>query len=410
MTPSDSDEALSGPDVLRIPRRDPLGRLLDRCAEFPGLGPSAARFQRVRRKRFVAALKGALRNEKILELRKSEAGRNCAAALKEWAKIQPDVHETGLLPEAGGRGDVRCSVIINTVDRSEELAVTLEALKPLWARDLDELVIVLGPTGDDSEAVVRNSGLPHQLVHCPERNLAISRNFGLEAASGRFVAFLDDDASPEPGWLDELIAPLAEDPQTAVSAGFVLDGAGERFLNQYVVADALGRAHWFADEKAATAEIMRVGVERGFLTATGCNMAFRREVLLRIGGFDPAYRYFLEETDAVLTVGRLGFHCSPAPLSRVRHRLGSNIARKPGFEIDDRIVLVRSQIHYIGKFGKALYPPDQIEDCLWERMLADLEKIAWDCASDPEFGNRCGTLQTRYLRAVAAELRLDMEG
>ena len=408
MKPGDSDG--SGPDVLRIPRRDLLGRLLDRCAGFPGVGAAAARFQRVRRKRFSAALKGASRNAKIGEVRQSEAGRNCDAALKEWAQTLLDPRQTAPLSEEPADGDIRCSVVINTVDRSAELGITLEALKDVWAPDLDELIIVLGPTADDSVATLQKSGVPHRLLRCSERNLAVSRNIGLQAASGRYVAFLDDDASPEPGWLEELVAPFEEDARTAVSAGFVMDGAGARFLNQYVVADALGRAQWFADEKSAHAEIARLGVERGFLTATGCNMAFRREVLLRAGGFDPAYRYFLEETDAVLAVGRLGFLCKPAPRSRVRHRLGANIARTPSFEIDDRVVLVRSQIHYIGKFGKAAFPPAEIEGCLWERMLADLEKIAWDCASEPAAGNRCGTLQRSYLQAVEAELRLDMKG
>ncbi|MEX1115794.1 MAG: glycosyltransferase [Akkermansiaceae bacterium] len=293
--------------------------------------------------------------------------------------------------------------MINTVDRGNDLRLTLEAMRKSWDADQDELIVVLGPTGDDSEEVIHRSTLPCRLIHCAERNLAISRNLGWQAANGRHVAFIDDDASPAEGWLDSLLEPLEHDSQTGVSAGFVLDGEGRRFLNQYVVADRLGGATWFEDAPAARAKIEELGSNRAFLTATGCNMAFRRSVLDQIGGFDPFYRYFLEETDAVLRALSEGFRCVAAPSSRVFHRLGGNLARNPTFELENRTVVIRSQIHYIGKFGKSAFSPAEIESCLWQRALLDLEKIAWDCVPT----GHPVDLQVRYLQAIAGEFRLD---
>lgn len=392
---------MSGPEILPIPRQNWLGRLLDGCRIVPGLEATTNRWQRVRRKRFLAGLKNPLNEPRVRHVLRHPAGQTFQSALTAWLAARPPAPP--LLAQVAAAGsDRRCSVVINTVDRSADLAITLADLKSSWDAARDELIVVLGPTHDDSQTVAHRSGIPCQLLHCPERNLAISRNLGLHAASGRFIVFLDDDASPEPGWLDALIEPFESDPAAAVVSGFALDGAGTRFLNRYVVADSLGRSRWFDEPDAAQAEIARLTPERAFLTATGCNMAFRRDLLAGIGGFDPAYRYFLEETDAVRRLVLAGFHCAPSPHSRVRHRLGSNLARKPGFGLDERLVIIRSQLHYIRKFGLGTFPSNEIGACIWERVLADLEKIAWDCASSRGF--RAGDLQQQYLLALAREI------
>lgn len=394
-----SNQAVPENDLLRIPRRQWLGRWLEAVSWLPGI----AKIQRVRRKRFIARIKSPDHRALIQQVLRDPSGRSFQAALNAWTRESAPRVEP---PKSHPRAEIcsrRCSVVINTVDRAMDLALTLASLHKIWDHSRDELIIVLGPTGDDSEDVIRRSAMPCRLIHCPQRNLAVSRNLGWLAACGQYVAFIDDDASPADGWLDSLLEPLARDSKVGISAGFVMDGEGKRFLNRYVVADTLGRAFWFSDATAATAKVREIGSHRAFLTATGCNMAFRRSALDDIGGFDPFYRYFLEETDGVLRVIAAGFQCVAAPASRVFHRLGANLVRKPEPEIANRIQVIRSQIHYIGKFGKATFPLEEIENCLWQRALLDLEKIAWD--SGPK--HACGDLQREYLLAVANEFRLD---
>ena len=391
---------MAADDLLSIPRRTGVGNLLGRFQAIPG----ASRMLRIGRKRFIGQIKSPQRDVLIQEILKHPGGGDFQAALQQWSRSASLPAE--IVPVPVGSGSARCTVIINTVDRAADLEMTLASLKPRW-NAADELIVVLGPTGDHSEEIIARSPVSCRLIRCPERNLAISRNLGLLASSGQFVAFIDDDASPAEGWLDELLRPFDEDPETGISAGFVLDAEGRHFLNRHVVADTLGRAFWLDDVAEAQAKIDEIGPQRAFLTATGCNMAFRRATLESIGGFDPFYRYFLEETDVVRRVITAGSRCAISPASRVLHRLGSNVARTPGFELEPRTVVIRSQIHYIGKFGKPTFPNAEIEACLWERVLLDLEKIAWDCSGNPLWQHRCGELQNRYLSAVAGELRLD---
>ncbi len=368
--------------------------------------PAVAKLQRIRRKRYHARIRNGERLALIAEVTAHEAGAEFQRALESWSTT-PSVTTTEL-PVTSGLPEIsrRCSVVINTVDRANDLAITLADLKAVWD-ERDELIIVLGPTEDDSEEVIRSSGMPCKLIRCPVKNLAVSRNLGWMAGAGEMTAFIDDDASPEGKWLDPLLAPLEQDAEAGISAGFVLDGQGQRLLNRCVVADTLGRAFDFGDAAAAEAVIREAGVHRAFPTAMGCNMAFRRAALAEVGGFDPFYQYFLEETDAVRKILTAGHRCAVSPGSRVLHRLGGNLARKPSFDVATRIVVIRSQIHYIGKFGKTTFAPEEIRECVWERALMDLEKIAWDSCAGGNETQSCGALQALYLRAVAEEFRLD---
>jgi GT2 family glycosyltransferase len=382
--------------LLSGPRQGWLGGLWEGCVGLPLVGGVFGRAQRVRRKRFRARLAedDALRQK----VAASEPGRGFSESLTRWL-ARPQAPEKILpLEGAGSAPRVRCSVIINTVDRAGDLAITLADLGAQWSADLDELILVLGPTSDDSREKIARSGIPCRVIDCPERNLSVSRNLGLAAATGEFVAFLDDDASPCDGWLEALLEPLVRCPSAGASAGFALDGAGRRFLTRYVVADRLGRSTWWEEEEEAREHIAQAGPDRAFLTATGCNMAFRRDRVLTFGGFDPFYAYFLEETDLVLRLHEAGHPCLPCPGSVVRHRQGGNIARSPDASMASRQVIVRSQLHYLRKHGLALYPQAATEACIWQRVLSDLERIAWDHPTDTAF------IQTAYLSGLSAGL------
>jgi GT2 family glycosyltransferase len=366
---------------LPIPRRDRFGQLLDLAKRSPVGGCQAARWQRVRRKRFLASIRSDDIRPWIARVVASAEGRRFESSLARWLENAQAPPLPSPLPDsfASGPGS-RCSLVINTVDRARQLAETLADLKKNWTAE-DELILVLGPCDDGSEEVIASCGLPHRLVRCTERNLSVSRNAGLVAASGEFVAYLDDDASPEAGWLDALISPLRDDSQAEVAAGFILDGSGHRHLDKWVVADELGRSHWCESAEEADAELARIGASRAFLRAVGCNMAFRRLTLLAHGGFDPAYRYFLEETDITRRICLAGGRCVVAPASRVRHRLGTNPVRSASVPLDDRLTVVRSLIHYLSRFGFARFAKEDIRNCVWQRVLLDLERIAWEIDS-----------------------------
>lgn len=401
---------MQSPYILPIPRCDFLGKILDLSAGLTCLAKPAIRLQSVRRKRFLKKIKGSHDNKFVEQVLSREVGLEFQKSLTHWLEstLPPDspiLIQRDELSKPDESSQHRASVVINTDGRCRDLEMTLNALSSSWDHSQDELIIVLGPSDDDSFAVISKCTLPLRLIRCPVKNLSISRNLGLSAALGRYIAFIDDDASPEPGWLDALLSPLQADLQVAIAAGFVLDGHGQKLLNGYVVADTLGRAQSFASHQDALDEINRIGEHRSFLTATGCNMAFRRDLLSCQGGFDAAFEYFLEETDVVLRLIHAGFRCQCAPNSLVRHRLSPNIARKPSFDIEERNTIIRSQIHFIWKYGLSTFSAAEIKWFLWDRLLSNLEKIAWDCANNRLRPTDCGRLQAACIQSVAQHLK-----
>ncbi len=73
-----------------------------------------------------------------------------------------------------------------------------------------------------------------------ERNLSVSRNIGIRAAAGDLVAFIDDDALPEPEWLTQAL-PAFDDPEVAGAGGIVFDHTGLRLQYRYSATDRLCR-------------------------------------------------------------------------------------------------------------------------------------------------------------------------
>lgn len=388
--------AMSQSLLLSGPRHGWWGSLLDAASRWPVVGQAFARAQRVRRKRYRAGLARA--GHPPRSLIRSAPGRAWISALDVWLGFPPHPVSIPALEGAARDPAVRCSVIINTLARAEDLAITLRDLSRQWEGARDELIIVLGPDEDGSRERIAASGLACRLVDCPERNLAVSRNLGLSAARGEFIAFLDDDASPCEEWLERLLEPLRRD-RAGASAGFALNGDGSRFLTRHVVCDLLGGATWW--DEWEDAELHLQGDPRAFPTATGCNMAFRRDLLLQHGGFDPFYAYFLEETDLVLRLRMAGHPCHACPDAVVRHRQGANVARSPEASLAARCRMIRSQLHYIRKFAKNEHTHDEIRTAVWRRLLADLERIAWEDRSG------AAVRQAEYLSTLAAGLQAD---
>ena len=99
------------------------------------------------------------------------------------------------------------SIIIPTYNRPERLKACLNSLSCLdYPPDRFEVIIV----DDGSSMSLAEIVAPFQrkfaieLIHQANSGPATARNRGSECASGRFIAFTDDDCQPDPNWLTAL--------------------------------------------------------------------------------------------------------------------------------------------------------------------------------------------------------------
>ena len=209
---------------------------------------------------------------------------------------------------------LRVSVVINTWNRLALLPRTLAALR-LQRYPAFEVIVVDGPSSDGTGAwLAAHAADRCKLARVAHAHLCESRNAGLRLAAGEIVAYIDDDAVPEAGWLAELVAAF-DDPAVVAAGGFVRDHTGVAFQARHIAFDRDGNATMDDAERAAAWSPGALWF-RGFI---GSNVAFRRAALVAIGGFDEEYRYHLDETDVLVRLLDAGGRPAVRPLAEVHH-------------------------------------------------------------------------------------------
>jgi GT2 family glycosyltransferase len=182
---------------------------------------------------------------------------------------------------AEGAPPPRISVVVCAHDRRADLVQALDSLESqTLAPEGFEVVVVDNASTDGSAEAVESRAAtfpaPLRLVREPRLGVAHARNAGIAAARGAVVAFLDSDAVAEPSWLAGLLAAF-DDPGVACAGGPVR----LRFLapppRGLPEVDQLRLSA--CDQGPQPRDIRPPG------WVCGANIAFRREVLARLGGF-----------------------------------------------------------------------------------------------------------------------------
>jgi len=209
------------------------------------------------------------------------------------------------------------SVIVVSRHRAAELVLCLASLSQQDHPNF-EIIVVADPAG---LAAASRSDLAAKLVPFDEANISAARNLGIAAASGGIVAFIDDDAVAEPTWLARLAAAFAN-PKVVAATGFVRGRNGISFQWQACEVDAQGLDHSLPPEAAILA-----GRKGRAVKTQGTNCAFRRAVLAAIGGFDPAFHFYLDEADVNLRMAGLGL-TAVVPEAQVQHGFAASARRR----------------------------------------------------------------------------------
>ena len=223
---------------------------------------------------------------------------------------------------------MKISLVINTYNRMHTLPNTLDALQYLRYPDL-EVIVVDGPSTDGTLSYLNDNWKGKvKIATCPEANLSMSRNIGIDQASGDIVAFIDDDGIPEPDWLNELSHAYI-DRTVGAAGGFVRNHTGVEFQTRYIVSGRNGESEVLlnhpADVPHAKAGAFKVP---GMI---GVNSSFRRSVLHEVGGFDEQYAYFLDETDVIFRMVDAGYDIKMMPSAEVHHKYApSHIRNEKG--------------------------------------------------------------------------------
>jgi GT2 family glycosyltransferase len=173
----------------------------------------------------------------------------------------------------------------------------MEGLRRLRYPDF-EVIVVNDGSSDRTPAIVGEYDV--RLISTENRGLSSARNTGWQAATGEIVAYLDDDAYPDPDWLTHLAAMFLRSSHVGVGGPNIAPPGDGKIAKCVALAPGNPTHVMLTDREAEH--------------IPGCNMAFRREALAAIGGFDPRFRVAGDDVDVCWALrergGTLGF--SPA--------------------------------------------------------------------------------------------------
>jgi len=210
------------------------------------------------------------------------------------------------------------SVVVCTHNGAATLGECLDRVGALDYPDF-ELIAVLDGCSDECAEIARSHGaIVKETNH---RGLGHARNVGIETARGEIVAFLDDDAFPDPDWL-RFIADRLRGGRFAGVGGPNIPPDDEGLVAECVAAAPGGPIHvLFSDGEAEH--------------VPGCNMAFRKDVLEEAGGFDERFRVAGDDVDICWRLQedghRIGFSAGAVVMHRRRDSVRRYLRQQCGY-------------------------------------------------------------------------------
>lgn len=205
---------------------------------------------------------------------------------------------------ASNREPELVTVVIATLGRRAELRKAVGAVLAQTHRAIELLVVDNDPTSANVAKILHGISDPRlRIISCSIRGTSAARNAGIRVAAGTITAFTDDDAIPDPTWIERLTAsfqvakPYGESRLAAVTGMVIPTGFATKSQLHFESTASYGRGfvpfYWSA---RTSTDPMYGLAQRGFKGAafpyagteygSGNNMAFRTEVLRRLGGFD----------------------------------------------------------------------------------------------------------------------------
>ncbi len=211
----------------------------------------------------------------------------------------------------------RISVVVCSFNGARTIRDCFEGLARLEYPDFEVIVVNDGST-DATAAIAEEYGF--RLISTKNEGLSSARNVGLEAATGEIVAYVDDDAYPDPHWLTYLASSFKKSAHAGIG-GPNIAPPGDGPIADCVANVPGGPVHvLLSDEEAEH--------------IPGCNMAFRKAALQAIGGFDPQFRVAGDDVDVCWRLQQQTWTLGFSPAAVVWHHRRSSVRAFMGQQLN----------------------------------------------------------------------------
>jgi glycosyltransferase involved in cell wall biosynthesis len=197
----------------------------------------------------------------------------------------------------------RVSVVVCAYNAERTMEACLASLETLHYPDYEVIVVNDGSKDGTLEIAER---FPYcRIISQENKGLSVARNVGAEAATGEIVAYTDSDCVADPDWLTYLVGKMV-DGNLAACGGPNFPPPEDSLVPAAVAVSPGGPTHVLISDEVAE-------------HIAGCNMAFRRDALLGLGGFDPVYRAAGDDVDICWRFQDAGHTIGFSPAAIVWH-------------------------------------------------------------------------------------------
>jgi GT2 family glycosyltransferase len=204
----------------------------------------------------------------------------------------------------------RVSVVVCAYNAERTMDQCLASLAELNYPDYE--VVVVNDGSRDRTREIAESYDYCRLINQANQGLSAARNVGADAATGEIVAYTDSDCVADPDWLTYLVAKM-EANNLAACGGPNFPPPEDNLVPAAVAVAPGGPTHVLISDEVAE-------------HIAGCNMAFRRNVLLQLGGFDPIYRAAGDDVDICWRFQDAGYPIGFSPAAVVWHFRRNTVA------------------------------------------------------------------------------------
>ena len=197
----------------------------------------------------------------------------------------------------------KVSVIVCAYNAARTIDSCLASLEKLNYPNYEVIVVNDGST-DATLAIAQRYGHAHVITQ-ENTGLSVARNVGVSVARGDIIAFTDSDCVADPDWLFYLVATFRSSNLPAVG-GPNFPPPEDSLVPSCVAVSPGGPTHVLLGDEVAE-------------HIPGCNMAFRREALVEVGGFDPVFRAAGDDVDLCWRLQNKGYTIGFSPAAVVWH-------------------------------------------------------------------------------------------
>lgn len=188
-----------------------------------------------------------------------------------------------LFPDEENKNSMaRATVAVCTRNRTQDLELCLNALMKLPDRGQEVIVVDNNPSSDATKNLVRQFSSV-RYVHEQRKGLNIARNRAIAEASNDIIVFTDDDALPDPEWLDKILRnfhhPLVM-CVTGMTMPYELETKAQEEIENY---SPFGKGFYKKSFSFTNSNPLATGN-----VGAGANMAIRKSLLKHTGWFDEA--------------------------------------------------------------------------------------------------------------------------